>query len=163
MKFLLSIIAALLITIQVSAQGTNVKLLTKYKDSFLKVIDSNATIYIDNANVMKYLKVAGKENGVDYSKMLKKLKGVCFSAVNLNKPIADKEITMLQELLRSEILVRALVAGKAVIIPNGATQALDKVNYNANLLGNVNELRKFDGIFKDATGKILFTGTKTIK
>jgi hypothetical protein len=162
---ILLFITALFFARTTFAQGTitPLNLWTETSATALKIIDSNAILYIENKNIIKYLKKAGKENGTDYKLMLKKLKGVCFSTINLNKEITDKEISDLQGLLKSEILTRALLEGKVAITPLGSERKMSTAFY---VLANNNTQEGtiiYTYQYLDANGRIMFTGNQSKK
>lgn len=163
-KYLLFI--AVFFSLNGFAQSRNiapVTLMQQHQENFLKVIDSNAIFFIDNKNVIKYLKIAGKENGNNYSKLIKKLKGLCFPTVNLNKEIPDEEITMVQQLLRSEILVRAIQAGVVEVQPLGSKFSLPTANFIFSEPIAVENKMEQTFTLIDANGRTLFIGKKSTK
>jgi hypothetical protein len=138
---------------------SSANLLTKIPNDAVKIIDSNAVLYMTNKNIIKALRIASKENGQDYSVMIKKLKGVCFTTINLTKKIDDLDITVLQNLLREEVISRAIIDGKVALFPLKSNDPIPTITVkmveNNVILNRLNQRY----LFLDANGKIMFDGS----
>jgi hypothetical protein len=116
------------ILVNVNASAQNFKLKTKSAETDLKIIDKDYYFFMNRNDVIGYLKQLGKTEHQNYKIEIKKMKGVCFESINLNKQIDDVEITSVQNLLKNKIVTMALRDGKVAVQNKKSQQFILEIN-----------------------------------
>jgi hypothetical protein len=135
-----------------------IKVKSVFNETDLKIVDSHVVYYMTNPDVIKYIAISDKENKTNNKLLIQKMKGVCFSQINLNKTINDKDITLITQLLKSDILVRALHDGKCAVQFKGMDEATKLVE---EVIVTYQDSQTFTYITEDS--KVIFKGDKKNK
>jgi hypothetical protein len=126
--------------VTVNAFAQNYKLKTKSTETDLKIIDKDYYFFMDRKDVVAYIKKISKAEHKNLKIEIKKMKGVCFESINLNKQIDDVEITSVQNLLKTKIVTMALRDGKIAVQNKKSQQFLQELKttsqQNTNTMQN---------------------------
>jgi hypothetical protein len=153
-----SIIVCLLLLL-ISTQhafGQVFELKQKIVETDLKIISDSVYFFMDRRDVMLIMRQMEKTNKKDYKILIKKMKGVCFEAINLNKIIDDKEISAIQLLMKNEFLFLAVKQKKVAMQYKKSKQFIDKVQLVITDNGNSYSKTLINQIL-DITGKVIFS------
>jgi hypothetical protein len=81
-------------------------------DDDLKIICDSVYFFMDRKDVIDILKKMAKTDKKNYKMPIKKMKGICFEAINLRKPNDDKDIALLQQLFLKKIIYKGIITNK---------------------------------------------------
>jgi hypothetical protein len=90
------------------------------EDKDVKIALDSAEMIMSRADLIKYLKKVQRTTKASTKILQKKMKGVCFSELNLRTDIPDDEITAIQKLLLNPIMAMAAQDGKIAIRKKGS-------------------------------------------
>jgi hypothetical protein len=130
MKWIVALLLA--ISIYLPSQAQLCKLPSENAEGMLKIVNNDVTYFIWPKQIVKYMKQLQKTNNTNYKLLIKKMDGVCFSQINLQKNIPDAEITAIQTLLKNQILPMALLQGKASAQYQPQGNFINQLNHTAN-------------------------------
>jgi hypothetical protein len=93
------------------------------EDKDVKIVLDSAEMVMSRAHLIQYLKKAERITNSNTKVLRKKMKGVCFSELNLRTDIPDDEITAIQKLMLAPIMAMAAQDGKIAIRKKGSKEA----------------------------------------
>ncbi|MFM2388065.1 MAG: hypothetical protein RL660_2822 [Bacteroidota bacterium] len=118
MRIVLAILLSCGIALQAFASDGKISVpmrTTFNADKDVKIVLDSLEIFMSRDAIVKYLKQVQRNGGSNTKVLRKKMKGVCFSEINLRTDIPDDEITAIQKLLKEQIVRYALYEGNAGI------------------------------------------------